>query len=376
MKFDYRSTIRAFSRPLGVLQQRVIQTACLIALCIVHGSASSYDLDPHYKFSAPKPTASPLKNTWGAFQTQLFTGSFGYQYTFALPPGINGLTPNLSLSYNSHSAKGKPGWVGAGWEIPLSYVQRDIEYTRSDTSDDTFDLHLDGAKHDLVYVSSESRFHTKVESYLKVEKLSGAPNERGEYWLVTDRSGTRYRFGYNFDSEHRIASTDAAVNYIWRWSLDRIEDTNGNSIVLAYTENPTPNDSGAVYLSRIEYNNDRQRRIDFVLDATDRPDSYLAIEQGSEVREARRLKEVRVSVDGSLARRYVFDYAMNGAVNRSLLTTVTQFGSDGTTALPPVRFAYKGLDAGFRDEQAWPTPGIGGCARWMAMPIPSSTFSM
>ena len=121
------------------------------------------------------------------------------------PPGTNGLTPKLSLSYNSHSTKGKPGWVGAGWEIPLSYVQRDIEYTRRDTRDDTFYLHLDGAKHDLVYVPAESRFHTKVESYLKVEKLTGAPNEQGEYWLVTDRSGTRYRVGYNLDSEHRVA---------------------------------------------------------------------------------------------------------------------------------------------------------------------------
>jgi hypothetical protein len=110
------------------------------------------DLDPHYKFSGVKPPNSPYKNTWGAYQTDLFSGSFNYEYKIAVPPGTNGLTPKLSISYNSHAANGKAGWVGAGWEIPLSYVQRDIEYTRKDTSDDTFDLFLEGSKHDLIYV--------------------------------------------------------------------------------------------------------------------------------------------------------------------------------------------------------------------------------
>jgi len=36
------------------------------------------DLDPHYKFSGVKSPDSPYKNTWGAFQTDLFSGSFSY----------------------------------------------------------------------------------------------------------------------------------------------------------------------------------------------------------------------------------------------------------------------------------------------------------
>ena len=227
----------------------------IFILRLLLSSSSADDLDPHYKFSGVKASESPYKNRWGAYQTNLFSGSFGYDYKIAVPPGTNGLSPNLSISYNSHSAKGKASWVGAGWEIPLSYIQRDIEYSRKDTNDDTFDLFLEGAKHDLVYVSSEDRYHTKIESYMKVERKTGAPNERGEYWVVTKTDGTEFRFGYNADSENMVQASDTSfAKYVWRWSLDRIMDSNGNCIYFTYME-----DRGSIYLNRIEYNNEKKQ---------------------------------------------------------------------------------------------------------------------
>ena len=195
------------------------------------------DLDTGYKFGTVKPPDSPIQNTWSAFHTDLFTGSFGYEYKIEVLPGVNGLAPEVKLSYNSHSASGKAGWVGAGWDIPLNYIQRDIEYTRKDTSDDTFDLFLSGAKHDLVYVASPNRYHTQIETYHRIERFSGAPNNSGEYWLVAAKDGTQYRFGYNLDSEHLVKATDSNVpRYAWRWSLDLIRDTNGNEIYFSYAE--------------------------------------------------------------------------------------------------------------------------------------------
>lgn len=335
---------------------------------IFHGIVFADDLDPHYKFSGVKAPASPYKNTWGAFQTDLFSGSFSYQYKFEVPPGTNGLAPELSIGYNSHSAKGKAGWVGAGFEIPLSYIQRDIEYTRKDIADDTFDLFLEGAKHDLVFVAADARYHTRLESWLKVEHKGGSANEIGEYWVVTAKDGTEYRFGYTPDAENRLQSSDASFTpYVTRWSLDRIKDTNGNTITFTYAENPTPNDRGAVYLSRIEYNSDRKRLVEFILEPTDKPDAYLTIEQGSEVREARRLGEIRTSVDGRLAHKYAFAYGVNEAKNRSQLTSITQFGADGTTALSPVQFSYKGMDKGFGSLVNWPTPE----SQWLRKVDPS-----
>ncbi|MBI5676157.1 MAG: VCBS repeat-containing protein [Nitrospirae bacterium] len=334
--------------------KKVIVRAVILMLFLFISTFSishADDLDPHYKFSGVKSPDSPYKNTWGAFQTNLFSGSFTYDYKIAVPPGTNGLAPEITLSYNSHSAKGKAGWVGSGWEIPLSYIQRDIEYTRKDTSDDTFDLFLDGAKHDLVYVASENLFHTKVEAYLRVEKKTGAPNETGEYWITQTKDGTEYRFGYNTDSENRVRSSDASVPaYVWRWSLDRIKDSNGNCIYFTYIEN-----QGSVYLDTITYNNDGKRIIQFIREA--KPDAYLMIEQGSEVYDAYRLSEIQIKVNGSLARKYKLAYKLNETQNKSLLSSITQYGADGVTALPPVKFEYKVADKGFNEGVNWATPG-------------------
>lgn len=359
MHVNYRFSYKLI--PIAIRKCELILFTFLLIFPATTALSHADDLDPHYKFSGVQAPASPYKNTWGAFQTDLFSGSFSYNYKIEVPPGTNGLAPKLSIGYNSHSAKGKAGWVGAGWDIPQSYIQRDINFTRKDTDDDKFELYLDGAKHDLVFVSGDGRYHTRVESYLKVEyKGSGAPNEKGSYWIVTAKDGTEYRFGYNLDSENMLSASDASfTKYVTRWSLDRIKDANGNCIYFTYAENPTGNDRGAVYLSKIDYNNDKKRSIEFVRETADKPDAYLTVEQGSEVREARRLGEILVKVDGSLVRKYKLAYGINGTQNRSLLSSITQYGADGTSALPPVRFEYKSLNRTFGSMLTWATPGGG-----------------
>ena len=124
--------------------------------------------DPY--LNEPVVTAeSPLGENNGFFQTSLFTGSASYIYEIDVPPGTNGLAPRVTLSYNSHSARGRAGEAGAGWTLDTSYIQRDVEYTPDDTSDDTFDLVLNGQSFELIYVSAEGRYHTKTESYLYIK---------------------------------------------------------------------------------------------------------------------------------------------------------------------------------------------------------------
>lgn len=304
---------------------------------------------------APSFAADPTNYVPNSFESSLFSGYFGYNYKINLPPGINGLTPNVSLSYNSHAARNSNvGWAGAGWEVPLSYIQRNINGTVTNISDDTFDLIMDASRSNLVYTASDSLYHTKVESYLKVEKKTGmspactgetqvaASNTLGEYWTVTAKDGTEYRFGYHADSENLINNASVITPYVWRYSLDRIRDTNGNCIYFTYTENPTPNDQGAVYLSRIEYNSDKKRTIDFVLEDSDRPDMISVVDQGSTVKLARRLSQINVSVSGQPVKSFGLSYSMNAAQSRSLLSTITKIGSDGS-ALPPAIFQYSSM---------------------------------
>lgn len=268
------------------------------------------------------------KKDWNAYQSPLFSGSITQGYKIDLPTGTNGQTPQLSLSYNSFFAQNNPGWIGTGWEIPLSYVQTN--------SDNSFSLFLNGAKHELVFFPADGRYHTKIETYLKIEKKSGTSNERDESWTVVDTDGTEYRFGANTDSENLLSTSDPEVTpHAWRWSLDRIKDANGNCIYYSYIE-----ETGAVYLSRIEYNKDRQRAIAFELE--ERPDSYTTVDNGSEIFISKRLSRINVSVSGSLVKSFLMDYLpITPEAPISILSSITKYDSDGATALPPTRFVYK-----------------------------------
>ena len=70
-------------------------------------------------------------------------------------------------------------------------------------------------------------------------------------------------------------------------------------------------------------------------------------DQGSKICHARRLKEIDISVDGNLVRRYVFDYTSNYPHTKSLLESITEYGADGVSYLPSTIFSYSKKDVGW-----------------------------
>jgi len=274
---------------------------------------------------------------WYSFQTSLFSGSNNYRYKINLPPSTLNLTTDVFLSYNSFTADNKSGLLVSGWEIPHSYIQVN--------TDGSYSLLLNGARHDLA-LAADGRYQTKIDSHLKIERKNDAPNEKGEYWTVLDTNGTDYRFGANIDSENILNTSDPSVTpNIWRWSLDRIKDTSDNSIYYSYTE-----DQGAVYLSKIEYNNDRKRVIEFVTE--DRPDPYQTVDQGSEISMTKRLSRINISVSGNTVKSFKLDYEpITAEIPISLLSSITKYGSDNITPLPPTKFSYKSYNT--ESEQTW-----------------------
>ena len=103
------------------------------------------------------------------FDTDLFSGSATYSYPIKIPKGTDDVAPDVSLSYSSSGARDFSAYPGIGWQINQDYVQRDSNFTPADTSDDKFKLHFKGAIYDLIYNSSDSLFHTKIESHLKIQ---------------------------------------------------------------------------------------------------------------------------------------------------------------------------------------------------------------
>ena len=62
-----------------------------------------------------------------------FTGSANYSYPIIVPPGRNGLTPSVALTYNSQQ---KGGWLGVGWGLDMGYIQRSTKYGIDYNADD------------------------------------------------------------------------------------------------------------------------------------------------------------------------------------------------------------------------------------------------
>jgi len=237
------------------------------------------------------------------------TGAAVFSYPIKVPPGTNGLQPGLALSYNSYNYLSYPELAGSGWSLTESYIQRDVSYSPEDTSDDKYILILNGGQHKLVYDSSDGRYHTKIESYMSIKKLTGGNNDYNEYWEVRTGDGTIYNFGYNTESEQSSLLHD----YVVRWYLDEIKDSHENKIYYSYKENWF-GEVGTTYLQRIEYNNDKGRKIDFSY--TQMPKSWIVYNNGQKTRRVGYLNAISIYADKKV-RSYSIEYTRNDAETRN-----------------------------------------------------------
>jgi len=279
--------------------------------------------------SAPSPAVTAIQS----FQPDLFTGRATTAMPIAVPPGRKGMQPSLGLTYSS---SGRNGWVGVGWGLDAGYIERSTKngVPKYDTTD-TYAFMFQGVSSDLVKIP-DGTYRAKDEGLFLRFEYKGVSG-----WEVRDKSGTRYLFG------QAVASQIEDNGKIFRWALDKILDTNGNSLSITYAK-----DQGQLYPVQIRYTAHEAtglaptNQVDFILE--DRPDHDLSVRAGFGVRTAKRLKqlEARATTNGalSLARRYTFTYAQSARTGRSLLSSMTQFGTDGTTSVPPMTFSYQ--DAG------------------------------
>ena len=287
-------------------------------------------------------------------ENDLFTGALNYRYDISVPHGTNNLQPNVFLRYNSYSKLQNPNSLASGWELSENYIQRDTNYTDDIISDDKFILFLDGEVHDLIYASSDGRYHTEIESFLNIQNESKGNNLKDKYWVIKNKDGINYRFGFSNDSN--ILSN--LNNYSWRWYLDSIIDTHNNTIFYSYSNDPNENDNGAVYLNEISYNNDEKRKIQFLTEPQDRTDIRNFFYNGHNVTTSKRIKEIVVLADDELIRRYVLSYVdSTSSPAISFLANITLYGEDNISSLPGPKFDYFNYSSlGWTQDDNWEPP--------------------
>jgi RHS repeat-associated protein/uncharacterized repeat protein (TIGR01451 family) len=206
--------------------------------------------------------------------TSLFNGHSQYSIPIWTPAGRNGMAPSLALSYSSGTEDGVLGdvqapWVGMGWNVDEVEIVRKI--TNGGCSpcgggsygyENKFLLLFNGTGYELIPDGTTAgRYHTKAESFLYIQlhndnlgnNSPAASNGSGEWWEVVEKDGTRWRLGWNADSEQLSAmkgypgaasGTWATLGYAGhatnvvagRWRVDQATDVYGNRMTFAYSE--------------------------------------------------------------------------------------------------------------------------------------------
>ncbi|MBX4188419.1 MAG: hypothetical protein KW793_04805 [Candidatus Doudnabacteria bacterium] len=273
------------------------------------------------------------------------TGALLSSYEILVPPGRNGMQPDLKLQYNSQD-KDQSSIFGLGWTINIPFINR-LNKKGSNTlfTDNYFASSMTG---DLVYTSGSS-YVAKVEdgSFLKNTFSNNT-------WTVVDKAGTVFTFGAS--AATRQDNPNDATQ-IAKWMLERVEDTNGNFITYTYYK-----DAGQIYPDTITYTSNGLNTGIFTVAFTrvSRLDTISDSSTGFKTVTNYKISKIQTAISGTWAREYALSYTSDSPSNMSLLSSITESGQENgvTTALPAQTFTYKDVNPASWSsyDSSWTTP--------------------
>ena len=298
--------------------------------------------------------AASAKTTPGTTDGQLNVGpdgSVAYSIPIRVPPGTAGVEPKLSLAYNS---RGGPSPFGFGWSIGgTSLIQRGPRNAPEDGVvrgvylDQQDALYLDGEKLIQVSVGADGsrEFRTRVDNYSRIHAYDW--NAQGpKRIVVSTRAGLKLSFGST--SSSRV--TQGAQGPVLTWLCDRIEDSVGNYMELAYVINGLDHQ-----LTEISYTgNDRAKlrpyaKVSFEYSETAPFD--LKYSHGSKLTQKSQLKRIVSSFQGKVLRVYTPTFeAIDRFRPAQKLTSLSESGSDGLS-YRPLQFLYSSPTGGWKAVQ-------------------------
>lgn len=212
-----------------------------------------------------------------------------------------------------------------------------------------FVFSLNGRGATLVNVTNWE-FRAEIESgFLRFVLLTNL-----NQWRVTDLSGNQYFFGQTTNSRMSNAKSgwfSNAWSGTFRWALSRVETVLGDTTDYAYT-----NLAGALYPLKISYNGHtngltNSHTADFILGT--RTDLKLSYSSGYRVFMDRRLEAVAHKAGGQIVWSNRLAYVSSPSTWRSLLQSVTRYGTNLTVTLPPATFGYSTQVFGFNALTYW-----------------------
>lgn len=280
-------------------------------------------------------------NTNLKLEPSAFDGSLQYEFPLTVPPGRNGLQPSLTLQYSSRPSR-ESNLFGYGWSISIPYIERrNYMGVNQLYSHDAFYSSLSG---ELASTSVATVYKAKVETgdYLNY-------TFSGNTWTVTDAAGMTYKFGHASSTQQYVASS---TQQVYKWMLQEVRDTNNNFITYSYTK-----DSNQLYPDVITYTGNGATPGSFDVHFTKelRSDIATSTAEGFDVVTKYRISEIKAEVNDAWVRSYTLGYGTGDNGQRSVLTSIIEAGSDGTstTTLPAATYDYQDSVDSWTQSGSW-----------------------
>ncbi|TGK83934.1 hypothetical protein EHQ31_04325 [Leptospira montravelensis] len=251
------------------------------------------------------------------------SGNASFSIPLSIPEGSGGLTPSISLSYNSGMGS---GLLGKGWSLGGGeYIKRDSVYGINLTNSD----HYVSSEYGQLVDSDGSGqlFYSKNESFVSFYP-QGNYGFGPTQFITFDQSGNQSTYG---GENAQVLTNNGAVIL---WALSELRDAHGETIRYEWELR-----KGELYLSKIIYAGGA-RYINFEYE--EREDFFNDYSEKQLVVRDWRLKKIKFYSDNSHVYTYEFFYSADSKTKDSLLTKI-DFEKDNLFSVSthlPLEFVY------------------------------------
>lgn len=183
-------------------------------------------------------------------------GNVSYAIPIAVPPGIGGMQPSLSLSYSSSAGN---SLVGVGWALSgMSSIHRcaknyaqdgELDSVRLDANDK---LCLDGQRLIAVtgvYGKVDTEYRTEMDSFARIIGKGGDINSSTAWFQVETKKGQLIEYGRSTDSTNKNSKANGSI-VTSAWLSNKVTDAAGNYLTTSYYQNAS---TGEHYPLQIDY---------------------------------------------------------------------------------------------------------------------------
>ncbi|WP_299243003.1 RHS repeat-associated core domain-containing protein [uncultured Aquimarina sp.] len=284
-----------------------------------------------------KNSNSGVGKTMGDLSVSL-TGGATYTVPIAVPPGINGITPDIALSYNS---QGTSGIAGYGWSISgLSSITRIPATEYHDGIKDPVDFdHLDRFALDGQRLILKSGTHGgngatyQTENYSNLKITSVGTSSYG-----TSYGPAYFKVQYPDGSTAYYGSTTASRSRL-EYAITYMENPQGIRISYQYTTQ-----DNVLQIANIGYgakgNSTPSNEIQFEYQLRSLKETFYI--DGIAFLRKNKLAAIKVVGNGIPFRNYRLTYTSTQRPLLDRLNQIQEFSGDDQSARTPITFSYQG----------------------------------